>query len=75
MRERIEQRVRELKAEQQRGQQVLAELEAQQANLHQTLLRISGAIQALEGCATVQPWRRRGRCGTPRASSDSAAPS
>jgi hypothetical protein len=40
--------VRELKAEQHRGQQVLAEREAQQANLQKTLLRISGAIQALE---------------------------
>ncbi len=48
MREQLEQRLSELKAEQQKGQQVLAELEAKQAELHQTVLRISGAIQVLE---------------------------
>ncbi len=48
MREQAERRVGELKAELQKGQQVLAELEARQAELRQTLLRISGAIQVLE---------------------------
>jgi len=48
VREQVEQRVSELKAEQQKGQQMLAELEAKQAELQQTLLRISGAIQVLE---------------------------
>jgi hypothetical protein len=48
MREQLEQRVRELKAEQHKGQQMLAELEAREAELRQTLLRISGAIQVLE---------------------------
>jgi len=48
VREQLEQRVSELRAEQQKGQQMLAELEAKQANLQQTLLRISGAIQVLE---------------------------
>jgi chromosome segregation ATPase len=48
MREQLEQRVSELRAEQQKGQQMLAELEAKQAELQQTLLRISGAIQVLE---------------------------
>ena len=48
MREQLEQRVSELKAEQQKGQQMLAELEGKQAELRQTLLRISGAIQVLE---------------------------
>ena len=48
MREQAEQRVSELKAELQKGQQVLAELEARQAELRQTLLRISGAIQVLD---------------------------
>jgi prefoldin subunit 5 len=48
MREQLEQRVSELRSEQQKGQQMLAELEAKQAELHQTLLRISGAIQILE---------------------------
>ena len=48
MREQAERRVSELKAELRKGQQVLAELEARQAELRQTLLRISGAIQVLE---------------------------
>jgi ABC-type Fe3+-hydroxamate transport system substrate-binding protein len=48
MQEQLQRRVGELKAEQEKGQQVLAELEAQQAELRQTLLRISGAIQVLE---------------------------
>ena len=48
MRERLEQRVSELKAEQERGQHMLAEIDARQAELRQTLIRISGAIQVLE---------------------------
>ena len=48
MREQLKRRVGELRAEQQKGQQVLAELEAKQAELRQTLMRISGAIQVLE---------------------------
>jgi prefoldin subunit 5 len=48
MREQIERRVGELKAERDKGQQMLAELESKEAELRQTLLRISGAIQVLE---------------------------
>jgi prefoldin subunit 5 len=48
MREQIEQRVKELKSEFETGQQRLADLENQAAQLRQTLLRISGAIQVLE---------------------------
>jgi len=48
MRERLEQRVSELKAEQEKGQHMLAEIDARQAELRQTLIRISGAIQVLE---------------------------
>jgi hypothetical protein len=48
MREQLEHRVSELRAEQQKGQQMLAELEGRQVELRQTLLRISGAIQVLE---------------------------
>lgn len=43
-----EQRLAELKAEFEAGQQMLAELEAKRANLEKTLLRISGAMQVLE---------------------------
>ena len=48
MRERLEGRLKELQAEYEAGQKMLADLEAQQTNLRNTLLRISGAIQVLE---------------------------
>jgi hypothetical protein len=48
MRERIESRLAELKAEFEAGQKMLAELESKQASLRDTLLRISGAVQVLE---------------------------
>ncbi len=48
MKEQLEQRLQSLKSEFEAGQKMLAELEAKQANLRDTLLRISGAIQVLE---------------------------
>jgi hypothetical protein len=48
MRELAEKRIGELKDEQSKGQQMLAELEGRAAELRQTLLRIGGAIQILE---------------------------
>lgn len=48
MRDQLEKRLTELKAEFELGQNKLNELEAQAANLRNTLLRISGAIQVLE---------------------------
>lgn len=48
MRQQIEQRLKELRTEFDSGQKMLAELEARQANLRDSLLRISGAIQVLE---------------------------
>lgn len=48
MREQLQIRLQELKAEFASGQQVLANLEAKQTNLQSTLLRIQGAIQVLE---------------------------
>jgi hypothetical protein len=48
MRERLEQRLAELRAEFDRGQQTLDQLETQAMTVRQTLLRISGAIQVLE---------------------------
>ncbi|MFV2022536.1 hypothetical protein [Micromonospora sp. LOL_023] len=47
MREQLEQRVAELEAELRAGQQMLAEVEARRADIQQTLLRITGAIQVL----------------------------
>lgn len=48
MQEKLQQRLQSLKTEYEAGQKMLAELEAKQANLRDTLLRISGAIQVLE---------------------------
>lgn len=48
MRDQLERRLQELRAEFEAGQKMLTELEQKQANLQQTLLRISGAIQVLE---------------------------
>ncbi len=48
MRERIEKRLEQLKSEYESGQKMLAETEAKAAQLRETLLRISGAIQVLE---------------------------
>jgi uncharacterized coiled-coil protein SlyX len=48
VRERLEQRLAELRADFERGQQTLDQLETQAASVRQTLLRISGAIQVLE---------------------------
>lgn len=48
MREQLQQSLQQLKTEYAAGQKMLADLEAQQANLRDTLLRISGAIQVLE---------------------------
>jgi predicted nuclease with TOPRIM domain len=48
VKEQLERRLRELKAEFESGQKALADLEARQANLENTLRRISGAIQELE---------------------------
>ena len=59
MREQIEARLAQLKAEFEQGQKMLADLEAQQANLRSTILRISGAIQVLEEMlAKEQPGER-----------------
>ncbi|HET7231462.1 MAG TPA: hypothetical protein VFJ16_15745 [Longimicrobium sp.] len=48
MREAMEARLAALRGERERGEQMLAELQARQAALRDTLLRISGAIQVLE---------------------------
>ena len=48
MKEQLEKRLQELKTEFEAGQKMLADLEEKQANLKNTLLRISGAIQVLE---------------------------
>jgi predicted nucleic acid-binding Zn-ribbon protein len=48
MRERLTQRLAELKAEFEAGQRALSDMESKAADLRKTVLRISGAIQVLE---------------------------
>jgi predicted nuclease with TOPRIM domain len=48
MREQLKARLVELKNEYESGQRMLADLEAKEANLRNTLMRIAGAIQVLE---------------------------
>lgn len=48
MKEQLEKRLAELKAEFESGQKTMVDLETKKANLRDTLLRISGAIQILE---------------------------
>jgi len=48
MKEQLEKRLNELKAEFESGQNVLADLTQRRKNLRETVLRISGAIQVLE---------------------------
>ena len=45
---RVRQRLEELRAEYDKGQRTLRDLETDAANLRATLLRISGAMQALQ---------------------------
>lgn len=48
MKSKLEQRLKELQQEFDAGQKMMADLEAKQANLRDTLLRLSGAIQVLQ---------------------------
>lgn len=55
MKEQLQQRLQTLKTEYETGKQMMAELETKQANLRDTLLRISGAIQVLEEALNETP--------------------
>lgn len=48
MKDQLEKRLEELKAEFDQGQKMLVEVESRRENLRQSMLRISGAIQVLE---------------------------
>jgi hypothetical protein len=48
MKQQLEQRLKELRAEYAAGQKSLVELESKEAALRSTLLRISNAIKAIE---------------------------
>ncbi|MNI52397.1 hypothetical protein D3C73_1071720 [compost metagenome] len=51
MKEQLEARMNELKAELEAGRQMMQELDEKRSNLGYTLTRISGAIQVLEELA------------------------
>lgn len=51
MKEKIEARLAELRAEFEAGQRMLAELEQERERLRESMLRIAGAIQVLEEMA------------------------
>lgn len=55
MRPQLEQRIAELESEFQAGQTMLADLHTKEADLQQTLLRISGAIQVLKELLETSP--------------------
>ncbi|MEM9339225.1 MAG: hypothetical protein AAGA66_10890 [Bacteroidota bacterium] len=48
MKERLEQRLSDLKQELEKGQNQLVQLDEQRSKMEKTLLRISGAIQVLK---------------------------
>ena len=54
MTEQIQQRIEQLRHELQSGQRLLSELDARRADVRDSLLRVSGAIQALEELA-IEP--------------------
>jgi hypothetical protein len=55
MRDTLEQRLAELRQELETGQVELAKLERQRTYLHDTTLRISGAVQVLEELLATVP--------------------
>jgi prefoldin subunit 5 len=55
MQDKLQQRLQQLKTEYEAGQKVMADLQAKQANLRDTILRISGAIQVLEEILSEVP--------------------
>jgi hypothetical protein len=54
MREQLEKRLGELKAEYDQGEKMLSDLDSRSEQVRQTLLRISGAIQILEEMLKVE---------------------
>jgi uncharacterized protein (DUF3084 family) len=52
---KITERLEQLRAELEKGRKMLAELQAQEGDLQQKLLRISGAIQVLEELQNSPP--------------------
>ena len=79
MKQQLEDRLKALRAEYSAGQETLAALEAEQARVERTLLRISGAIQVLEELLSEPPeadGKRRGarRGAAAQSDTDSEGP-
>jgi uncharacterized coiled-coil protein SlyX len=55
MRDKLEQRLTELRNELASGQQMINELDARRAELQTTMLRITGAIQVIEEVLQPEP--------------------
>lgn len=55
MRDKLTERLTQLKSEFESGQKLLHELEARQQSVRETLLRIGGAIQVLEEMLQSSP--------------------
>jgi hypothetical protein len=66
MREQMEARLNSLKTEFKAGQEILAELETRQANVRNTLVRISGAMQVLEELLRDEDDARRRSAASPQ---------
>ncbi len=65
METKLRHRLDELRAEYDKGQQTLHDLEGQAANLRATLLRISGAVQVLQEALGEPAPEHRGPPGLP----------
>lgn len=74
MREKIEARLRELREELEVGRGMMAELDARRSNLHDSMLRIGGAVQALEELLRHEQFPADSSPGTRTCASDEAAP-
>lgn len=73
MKEKLTQRLEELKSELKSGQEMEAELEGRLAQLRGTLLRISGAIQVLEELLDHDATRADGALDASEATPDRTA--
>ena len=74
MKTKIERRLAELRGELAQGQRMLGELETQEAHLRASLLRLGGAVQALEELLAGAGDEGDGRTGGEDAGRDVVAP-
>lgn len=75
VRERLEKRLNELKAELEAGERLLADITTKQSSLQSSLLRISGAIQVLQEVLASGGDSSRGQPGAIAEAGGSVLPS